>query len=183
MKRIISILLAVIICFSLSVPAFATDSVPEQEEKKSPHDCLFSIYTGAQAESISDRIANSAEYWMFITLDGYESVSAGVRISENPELANPKVFRKTVVKMVDRTQSVIENPTENTKLMGYHRFGGELAFHILAILFLDAFKCTDIPDYEATYEMFDRADMNIDEDRIPQMIMTLTGVIIMGIFP
>lgn len=181
MKRIISVILTVIICFSLAVPAFAADN--QQAEKKSPLTCLFSLYTGAQAERISDRIAYNAEYWMFITLDGYESVGAGVRISDNPELANPKVFRKTVVKMVDRTQTVLENPSENTKLMGYHRFGGELAMHILGVLILDAFKFAKTPEYDVIYEMLDRADMNIDEDRIPQMIMTLTGVIIMGIFP
>ena len=180
MKRIITVLLSVIICFSLSVPAFAADSVTE--EKKTPNGCLYSFYTKEEAEIISDRIADSAEYWPNITVDGYETVCAGVRISENPELANPKVFRKTVVKMVDRTQTVIENPTENTVLMNYQRFAGELAFHILAILFLDIFKDANIPDYNETYEMFDRADMNIDEHRIPQAVMNLTGFIVMGIF-
>lgn len=181
MKRIISVFLTALICFSLAVPAFAADEVTE--EKKTPNGCLYSFYTREEAEIISDRIADSAEYWPIITFDGYESVCAGVRISENPEIANPKVFRKTVVKMVDRCNAVIENPTENTILMNYQRFGGELAFHILAILFLDIFKGADIPDYETTYEMFDRADMNIDEERIPQAVMTLTGYIIMGLFP
>ena len=143
----------------------------------------YSIYTGAQAERISDRIADSAEYWPNITVDGCETVCAGVRISENPEIANPKVFRKTVVKMVDRTRTVIESPNENTVFMDYQRFGGELAFHILAIILLDIFKGAEIPDYETTYEMFDRADMNIDEHRIPQWLMNFAGYVIMGIFP
>lgn len=181
MKRIISFFLTAVICFSLAVPAFAADEVTK--EKKTPHQCLYSIYTGDQAERISDRIADSAEYWPNITVDGYETVCAGVRISENPEIANPKVFRKTVIKMVDHTRTVIENPTENTVLMGYYRFGGELAFHILAVILLDIFKCADIPDYEITYEMFDRADMNIDEHRIPQAVMTVTGYIMLGILP
>lgn len=180
MKRILSVFLAALICFSLAVPAFAADEVTE--EKKTPHGCLYSFYTREEAEIISDRIADSAEYWTFITSDGYESVGTGIRISENPEIANLKVFRKTVVKMVDRSRTLIESPNENTVLMDYHRFGGELAFHILAILFLDIFKGADIPDYETNYEMFDHADMNIDEERIPQAIMNLTGYIIMGIF-
>ena len=181
MKRIISAMLTVIICFSLTTSAFAAEEMPA--EKKTPHQCLYSFYSREEAESISDRIADSAEYWPNVTVDGCDTVCAGVRISENPEIANPKVFRKTVVKMVDRTQTVIENPTENTVLMDYRRFGGELAFHILAVILLDIFKGVNIPDYEATYEMFDRADMNIDEHRIPQAVMNLTGFIIMGIFP
>ena len=180
MKRILSVFLAVLICFSLAVPAFAADEVTE--EKKTPNGCLYSFYTREEAEIISDRIADSAEYWPAWTVDGFETACAGVRISENPEIANPKVFRKTVVKMVDRCNAIIENPTANTIFMDYQRFGGELAFHILAILFLDVFEGADIPNYETTYEMFDRADMNIDEHRIPQAIMNLTGYIIMGIF-
>ena len=183
MKRIISLLLTVIICFSLVVPAFAADGVSEQKAKKTPNACLHSIYTGAQADRISDRIAGNAEYWPALTVDGYETVCAGVRISENPELANPKVFRKTVIKMVDRTYTVIENPNENTIFMDYQRFAGELAFHVFAILTLDALGGTDFPNHAEIYEMFDRADMNIDEHRLPQELMNFLGILIMGIFP
>lgn len=181
MKRIICVFLTVVIGFSLAVPAFAADSPPA--EKKSPLDCLFSLYTGAQAERISDRIAQSTEYWPCITLEGYESVCARIRISDNPELANPKVFRKAIVKMVDNSKTVIENPTENTVLIGYHRFGGELALHILGVLFFEAFRFAGIPEIDALYEMFDCADMDLDENRISPLLMNLIGVIIMGIFP
>ncbi|MBQ7100536.1 MAG: hypothetical protein IJN81_02805 [Clostridia bacterium] len=179
MKRFISLLLTAVICFSLSVPALAA----EEKATKTPHECLYSLYSGFQADRISDRIADSAEYWPNVTVDGYETVCAGVRISENPELANPKVFRKTVVKMVDRTHTVIENPNENTVFMDYNRFAGELAFHVFAILMLNALGGTDFPNHAEIYEMFDRADMNIDEHRLPQMLMTIIGVMIMGIFP
>lgn len=182
MKRIISALLAVVICFSLSVPAFAADGAAEPE-KKSLKECLFSIYTGAQAERISSEIALKAEYWPGIFENGVESVWVGIRISDNPELANPKVFRKTVVKMVDRSETFIESPSEITQLLGYHRFGGELALHIFALMILDAFKGLGIPDYDALYEMFDYAEMDIDEDRISPLLMKLVGVIIMGLFP
>ena len=181
MKRIISVMLSVIISFSLAVPAFAADST--QAEKKSPLTCLFSLYTGAQAERISDRIAQNTEYWPCITLEGYESVCARIRITDNPELANPKVFRKAIVKMVDKSETVIESPTENTVLMGYHRFGGELAMHILGVLFLELFKFIGTPEVDALYEMFDCADMDLDENRISPMLMQLTGIIIMGLFP
>ncbi len=181
MKKFLSVLLTAVICFSLTVPAFAADST--QAEKKSPLTCLFSLYTGAQAERISDRINESTEYWPCITLEGYESVCARIRISDNPELANPKVFRKAIVKMVDSSKTIIENPTENTVLMDYHRFGGELAMHILGVLFLEAFRFAGIPEVDALYEMFDCADMDLDENRIPPLLMNLTGVIIMGIFP
>lgn len=181
MKRIISAVLTIIIGFSLAVPAFASDST--QAEKKSPLTCLFSLYTGAQAERISDRIAQSTEYWPCITLEGYESVCARIRITDNPELANPKVFRKAIVKMVDNSKAVIEYPSENTVFMDYHRFGGELAMHILGVLFLEVFRFAGIPEVDALYEMFDCADMDLDENRIPQTLMTFTGVIIMGLFP
>ncbi len=183
MKRIISLLLTVIICFSLSVPAFATDNARKQEEKKSLNECLFSFYPDNQAEYIAIRIAKSADYCAEITGNGIESVFTGVRISTHPELANPKVFKKAVVKMVDTSKTYIPNPTEATQFLGYHRFGGELALHIVALMLLEAFKSTGIPDYDALYEMFDYAEMNIAEDRVSPMLMNLTGVIIMGIFP
>ncbi len=195
MKKLVSILLAIIMfCSVFTVSAFAQDGeLQESEQTEQPIDSpqeemdplskyVFKIYSKAEAEAAADAIVANSQSWVVVAENGDIIYCSSVSITGNPEIANLSVLKATAKKLIEIMQNLYEQQGINPSLFDRYRFTGELTLHVLAMLVMESLIESMWPDFDSYYEMFSSADMNPDEDRVPQALMQFLGIIILGLF-
>lgn len=180
MKKLLALLLSAVMIFSAAVPALAADETPP--EKGTLSDYRFRFFTNEEAEQIAQEIAQTSWYSPLFLEPDTESVVISVDLRAYPELSNIKVLVKASRAIVDRSSEFLTHTTSTVKLLDYSRFAGELALHVEALMLIDfAVNLGIITDTARLYEIFEIADMNLDEERISPFIMEATGTIVMNI--
>ncbi len=183
MKKVISVLLAVLLIVGMAVPVYAAD---DSEEVSQPRTALFkymfAYFSKAESDELSTKIAQEADYKIIVVYDDIQTVLVGVMISDNPQISNIVVFNKAVKKIVANTQEITADLDGNVVLLGPNRFAGELALHMAMCMFMLMFEWTGMWDnFEYTYSRFNYAEMDLDEERIPKALMNGVGFILMNI--
>ena len=195
MKKAISLLLAVaMLCCAFTVQAYADDTEaptseseeaetePVQESKGKPAQYIFKSYSKDETEAIAAAIAADAEYWVGALENGEESYWIALRITEHPELANINILNSASQKMVNTAKAMFTEQQLDPSAISLTHFTGELMLHLLAILVMDTLVKSMWPDFDYYYEMFDLAEMNPEEERLPPVLINLTGTVIAGLF-
>ena len=81
-----------------------------------------------------------------------------------------------------RATDYVSDPVRRTVLMSETRLAGELALHIAGLMFIDRLNSLGlIEDDNHLFTVLNSADMNIDEERVPEWLMNITGTILMQI--
>lgn len=134
-----------------------------------------------EVDAVAQAIADGSAYKIVVLEDGKKTVYISVDLIANPEIFDEDVFRAAVVKLIDKQNEVIpEGEAENFELLDYNRFAGELYLHMFLYQVVEPFKDIEwMPMVADVYAMTKVADMNIDEARIPPIIMTVVGYIIL----
>lgn len=185
MKKVISTMLAVImLCGIFALPAYAqSEDTAPAEAKGKLADYVFKKYTAEEAEAIADAIAaGSPEHWVVLTETGDITYCVSIYIDQNPELGNAVILKKTSEKLLDKTVEMCVIQGIDPSLLDRNHFTGELALHVLAMLTMESLHESLWPNFASYYEMFSRADMNPEEDRIPPAIIRFIGLIVLGLF-
>ena len=180
MKKLLSFLLYIAMIFSAAVPALAAED--EAVEKGTISEYRFKIFSGEEAHTIAQEIAQTSWYEPLFLEPDIESVVISVNLRAYPELSNLAVLVKASRALVDRSSEFLTHTTENVELLSYSRLAGELALHVMALMMIDrAVEFGFIEDPTSLYETFEIADINIDEKRISPVFIEAAGVIIMNI--
>lgn len=188
MKKLISLLLAIVMIFgtfTLSTYAANSEEVaePVQENRGKLADYVFKSYSEAEAAAIADAIvASSPEHWVTTSENGDIMYCVSICISDNPELGNAVILRTTSEKLIDKTVEMCVLQGIDPTLFDHNHFTGELALHVLAMLVMESLHESLWPNYASYYEIFHRADMNPDEQRLPPALMKMVGILILGLF-
>ena len=181
MKKAFSIITVLIMIFACRTAVFAADS-PAPENKGTLFDYRFKIYSREEAKAIALEIAQSSGYEPLFLEPDTESVIVCVNLREYPELSNPAIFVPAVREMVIRAQSYVSDTVQQTALMSETRLAGELALHIAGLMFIDRLNSLGlIEEDNHLFTVLNSADMNIDEERVPEWLMNFTGILIMHI--
>ena len=179
MKKFTAFVLAIVIVFSLSITAFASDGV---EDKGTLFDYRFKSYSREEVLTIADGIASATVYEPFLPTEDTESVIISLDLRAHPELGNISVFIESVRAMVNRSKEYVTGSTANVELMNYKQVAGELALHIALLMVLDRFADTGlIENVEDLYIKTEVADLNIDESRVSPQFINLVGTLIMNV--
>ncbi len=181
MKKLISLFAVIILLLSLSVSAMAADT-QAPENKGSLYDYQFRFFSREDAQALALEIAQSSWFEAAFTESGISTVFVSVNLRSYPELSNPAIFVPAVRNLVRRMPEFVPEGSEQVELLNETRFAGELALHIFGLMIADSLKQLGfITADDPIFILLDSADMNIDETRVPEWIMDLTGTIIMNI--
>ena len=179
MKKITAFILALVIVFSFSFTAFASDA---EEDKGTLFDYRFKSYSREEILAIADGIASATVYEPFRPTEDTESVIISLDLRSHPELGNISVFIESVRAMVDRSAEYVSDSTANVELMNYKQVAGELALHVALLMLLDRFADTGlIENVDDLYIKTEVADLNIDEQRVSPQFINLVGTLIMNV--
>ena len=134
-----------------------------------------------EIDAVAQAIADGTAYNVVVLEDGRKTVYISVDIVANPELFDEEVFRAAVVKIVDKQNDVIPlDEVENFDLLDYNRFAGELYLHMFLYHVLEPFKDIEwLPTVQDAYARVARADMDITETRVPGILMTAIGYVLL----
>lgn len=181
MKKAISFITVLIMLFACSMPAFAADG-EDAADKGTLFDYRFRIFSREEAKEIALEIAKNSIYEPLFLEPDIQSVIVCVDLRANPELSNPAIFVPAVREMIIRANDYISDPVRRTVLMSETRLAGELALHIAGLMFIDRLNSLGlIEDDNHLFTVLNFADMNIDEERVPEWLMNITGTILMQI--
>lgn len=130
---------------------------------------------------------NGVKYYNMTLSDGSQTVYIAVDIEAHPEIFNYEVFKNTVEAIYKKQgEALIKNDDGSTNyLMSYEHIAGELAMH--AIIFAAASELINITDTKnetilKLYKSAAKADLNIDEARIPSALISIFGVLLVDMF-
>lgn len=181
MKKAISFIAVLLMLFATAVPAMAADG-EATTEKGTLFDYRFKIFDKEEAKAIAHEIATNSIYEPLFLEPNIESVIVCVDLRAYPELSNPAILVPAVREMVQRTHEFVTNTTEQVQLLSEARLAGELALHIAGLMLMDRLNTMGfVDDNDHIFEVLNQADMNIDEQRLPEWIMNLTGIMLMNI--
>ncbi len=181
MKKAVSFIAVLIILFSTAVPAMAADG-ETVTEKGTLFDYRFKIFSREEAKTIAKEIASNSGYEPLFLEPNIESVIVTVDLRAYPELSNPAILVPAVRNIVARTPEFVTHTTDQVVLLDEKRMAGELALHVLALMFADRLNSIGlVDDNDHIFEVLNWADMNLDEERIPEWIMSFTGIMLMEI--
>ncbi|MBQ2775782.1 MAG: hypothetical protein IJF40_07855 [Clostridia bacterium] len=185
MKKVISVLLAILLVAAMAVPAYAVQNGDDTEVSQSRAEIfkyMFAFFSNDEIETLSTKIAQEADYKIIVVYDDIQTVLVGVMISDNPQISNIFVFDRAVKKIVANTHEITADLEGNVVLLGTNRFAGELAMHMAVCMFMLMFEWTGIwENFDYTYHRYNYAEMDLDEERIPKFMMHGIGYIIMNI--
>jgi len=179
MKKVTAFVMVLVIAFSFSFTAFATDG---EEEKGTLFDYRFKYIPREEVLSIADDIALATVCEPFWPTEDTESVILSLNLRAHPELGNISVLIESVRAIVDRSADYVTETSDNIVLMNYNQVAGELALHIALLMLLDTFADTGlIENIEDLYIKTEIADLNIDEQRVSPMFVNIVGTLIMNV--
>ncbi len=181
MKKALSFFLVLLILITAAVPAMAADG-EAQMTKGTLFDYRFKIFSREEARAIAREIADNSWYEPLFLEPDIESVIVSVDLRAYPELSNPAILVPAVREIVLRTNDFVTHTAAQVKLLDEARMAGELALHIIGLMLADRLNALGfIEDNDHIFVVLDIADMNLDEERIPEWIMNFTGTILMKI--
>lgn len=132
-------------------------------------------------DAVAQAIADGTAYRVVVLGNGKKTVYISVDLVNNPEIFDEDVFRAAVVKIIDgQNEYIKDEDVENLDLLDYNRFAGELYLHMFLYQILEPFKDIEwMPMVADAYSRVARANMDITETRIPPVLMTLVGYIML----
>lgn len=139
------------------------------------------VESSSVLDVLAETVASDSVYTIKTLENGRKTIYVAVDIIQHPELFEKEVFRKAVYELCDRQFDFVEEETE-FDLLGYTRFAGELYLHMVIYRVVNPFVDTlgsVIGIIVKLYNMAKVADMNIDESRIPELVMVVVGEILM----
>ncbi len=179
MKKVTAFIMALVIVFSFSFTAFASDG---ETDKGTLFDYGFRFFSREEVLATAEEIASATVYETSWLEDGTESVIISIDLRAHPELGNISVFIESVRAMVDRSAEYVSDTAANVELMNYTQVAGELALHIVMLMTLDRLAGTGlIENVEELYIMTEVADLNIDEQRVSPQFINIVGTLIMNV--
>ena len=218
MKKVISLLLALLMAFSLTLPSFAVSeenqylSAAEVEEAvevavaalvgasdnaivivddeltddagNTPKEISgllsgFIFVEKDKAEAVAADIVANSKYTVKVIDGGKQTVYCSIDFEKFPEIYDARVYLAAIEKIQDKCDEVAaENGIDiaggNYSAMSYSHVAGELALHmILAALSKDTASWNPIS--ASIYERAGIADLNVDEDRVPAVLLQAFG--------
>lgn len=138
-----------------------------------------------KAEEIAAEIVANSKYTVKVIADGKQTVYCSIDFEEFPEIYDARVYIAAIEKIQNKCDEVakesgIDIAGNGFSAMSYSHIAGELALHmILARLSKDTASWNPISQW--IYEHSGVADLNVDEDRIPAVLLTALGDAIVGL--
>lgn len=127
------------------------------------------------------------KYYVVELEDGTRTVYVAVDIESHPEVFNYTVFRNVVEAIYEQQgKSLLKSADgEVDYLMSYEHIAGELALH--AIIYAITNELIEVTGTTNStilkiYESAARADLNIDEARVPSALISIFGVLLVDMF-
>jgi hypothetical protein len=135
-------------------------------------------------EEVAELIAESCEFTYTTVEDGDGTVYIRVDIEKNPQIFNYAVFRNLVEDLyAQQGEEMLKNEDGSVDyLMSYEHIAGELALHALLYAASDELLRVGVESGRllSLYKSAARADLNVDEARIPAEAIAIVGVILMN---
>jgi hypothetical protein len=135
-------------------------------------------------EEVAELIAESCEFTYTTVEDGDGTVYIRVDIEKNPQIFNYAVFRNLVEDLYEQQgEEMLKNEDGSVDyLMSYEHIAGELALHALLYAASDELLRVGVESGRllSLYKSAARADLNVDEARIPAEAIAIVGVILMN---
>lgn len=156
-----------------------------------------------------ERLTNMLKKYIFVKVDDVEASAAEilkdskftyttvngsdgtlyirVNIKDNPDIFNYKVFRDVVEKLYkEQNEKMITGEDGKVDyVMSYEHIAGELAFH--EIIYAVSNEIIDVTGTKnkvilKLYKAAAKADLNIDEARVPSEFLSILGVLLVDLF-
>lgn len=227
MKKVVSLLLALLMAFSLALPSFAvseenqhlstaeveqalnaavaalvdapdgatvivSDELTEEvtDNADTPKE-ISGILSGFifvekdKAEAVAADIVENSKYTVKVIADGKQTVYCSIDFEKFPEIYDARVYLAAIEKIQNKCDEVakengIDIAGDGYSAMSYSHIAGELALHmILASLSKDTASWNPISEW--IYERAGIADLNVDEDRFPPVLLEAFGDAIVGL--
>ena len=217
-KKSLSLILALIVAFCMTVPAFAADAdaltdaqavaaaeagiaaiVADEDADVEVSDDLadkiindantpekiarsiakFVFVEKSKVGELSDAIIADSKYSVTVSADGKDTVYVAIDTVAHPEIYDARIFLSVCDKLVAKCDEVaslkgIDTSSDNYDPMSYYHIAGELALHmILTALSKDSVSWNPISAW--IYERAGIADLNVDEDRVPAVLLQAFG--------
>lgn len=132
------------------------------------------------------KVLKGVKYYPVELENGQTTVYIAVNINDNPDLFNYEVFRNVVEQLYKKQGDALLKGSDgkNDYLMSYEHIAGELALH--AIIYAAANELISVTGTEnetllKLYDKAKRADLNVDESRIPWQIFSILGIILIDL--
>lgn len=164
MKKVISLLLALLMAFSLTLPSFA---VSEENQ-------YLSAAEVEEAVEVAVAALVGASDNAIVIVDDELTDDAGNTPKEISGLLSGFIFVEKDKAEAVAAENGIDIAGGNYSAMSYSHVAGELALHmILAALSKDTASWNPISAW--IYERAGIADLNVDEDRVPAVLLQAFG--------
>ncbi len=221
MKKVVSLLLALLMAFSLALPSFAVSEEDQKLTASEVQDALtvalsaivdapegatvvasdnlendvaenadtpkeisgllsgFIFVEKDKAEAVAADIVANSKYTVKVIADGKQTVYCSIDFEKFPEIYDARVYLAAIEKIQNKCDEVakengIDIAGNGYAAMSYSHIAGELALHmILASLSKDTASWNPISEW--IYERAGIADLNVDEDRVPAVLLTAFG--------
>ena len=130
---------------------------------------------------------NGVKYYVVTLEDGTQTVYIAVDIASHPEVFNYTVFKNAVEAIYEQQgKELMKDKDGNVDyLMSYEHIAGELAMHAIIYAVMNeliGITGTTNPTILKIYESAARADLNIDEARVPSALISILGVLLVDMF-
>ena len=179
MKKLISVLLTVALVLTMGAPVYAAqngDGTETSEPREALFRYMFKLFSREETEALSDKIAQEAKYKIIVVYDDIQTVMVCVKISDNPQISNAIVLSKSVRKIYKHTEELTADLDGTVVLLTPNRLAGELALHMYACMYMLMFEWTGRwENFDARYHQFDVAELDLDEERLPEGLMNFVG--------
>lgn len=132
-----------------------------------------------KAEAVAADIVANSKYTVKVIDGGKQTVYCSIDFEKFPEIYDARVYLAAIEKIQNKCDEVaaekgIDISGGNYSPMNYSHVAGELALHmILAALSKDSVSWNPISAW--IYERAGIADLNVDEDRVPAVLLQAFG--------
>lgn len=148
----------------------------------------FVFIEKSRVDELSSAIVEDSKYTVKVIADGKETVYIAVNIIDHPEIYDARVFLSVVEKLVGKADEFaaangVDINSDNYSPMSYTYLAGELSCHMILLDITDALGGDDWN--KPLKEFFEKsriADLNIDENRVPNSLIIFVGRIITFFF-
>ncbi len=227
MKKVVSLLLALLMAFSLVMPSFAVSEENQHLSTAEVEDALnaavaalvdapdgatvivsdelsedvadnadtpkeisgllsgFIFVEKEKAEEVAADIVANSKYTVKVIADGKQTVYCSIDFEKFPEIYDARVYIAAIEKIQNKCDEVakesgIDIAGDGYSAMCYSHIARVLALHmILAKLSKDTASWNPISEW--IYERAGIADLNVDESRIPAVLITALGDAVVGL--
>lgn len=137
------------------------------------------------AEQVSSDIVENSKYTVKVIEGDKTTVYCSVDFEKFPEIFDARVYLLAIGKIQDKCDEValgnnIDIESDAYSPMSYTHIAGELALHmILAKLSKDTASWNPLSEW--IYDRAGIADLNVDESRIPSILITTLGEFMVGL--